>query len=354
MKEIIRRSLQKFFQVGTSGSEAVCLWCLNKTTMQLLPGIIKSGRKVVFLPNFKGRKFDSEYSMSIPDKLLFDMATSIGKFFIKHRVKYYVFDKLPVNDLCYHSALGVANCLGGVKILYLDHGDSAQENFSNEYMWLDLVDYYYARDLDMRDYLRSIANEYSINVKVSTWKPQPVFYNKRTDEKLLMVAPAFHCRETFGTCYSDTFKYRVRRTMLLALDTIAEKYDLKILWKYMVGEEGYDPVPDLIKLHKTTRVVYENRNNFDYWLARANMFVSDCASTTLYDATKMGINSLALWNSKLPEIRKSAKEMFGESIFIYDDTEGIVTGLVAFVDKCMKKEWVIPTISTRQDRYPWE
>lgn len=358
IKEFIRQQLQYIVQFWTiCSTHSVCLWCLNFNMSGLITNICKGGYGALFLPKVKDKyRFSFNYILDINDSQIIkftDLVSLYTMFFISENIRYYVFDKLTPDDFRFHAALLSAKAIKDLKVVYLDHGDSAQENPFPELMLLSHVDYFYARDLDKKEYLIGTVKKYGLKTIIRTWIPS-LRHIKRddVDNRLLLVAPAFHCGESLASCYSDTFKYRVRKTMLFVLEKLAEKYDLKILWKYM--PDGFDVVPKLIYDYKLKRVVYDDRSNFNKWLSKAGMFISDCASTTLYDAIKVGIPSIALWHSKLQPIRKSALKMFGSCIHIYDDVNEIENILESFISKTLSGNVYIPKIETVQEKYPWQ
>ncbi|KKM05108.1 hypothetical protein LCGC14_1757480 [marine sediment metagenome] len=358
MKDFIRYRLQDFLQWGsrTRGRSAICFPFLNHNMLDIIHNLSKNKHPyaIKFLPRVKDRYFENRYltfeHLNEKKELFDEYSMQIEQFFIDNKVKYYVLDRLTNDDLYLHAAIMGAKTSPNTEIVYLDHGESGQYNLPYEIYWTSFTDYYYVGNTDMRGYVEKVAKSLNSSSKIREWKRR-LPEKKETRKGLLLFAPAFHELGTLGSSYSDVLKYQVRKHMLFALEKLADTHKLKVIWKYMKGEEGFDAVPEIIKNYKLKNIRYELRNNFNFWLSRAEFFVADCVSTTFYDAMDMGVKSLALWPSILMDIRPDVLKRFGESIYIYDSIDQAIKQLQYFLDQ---KFWYQVKVPYSPDLFPWE
>lgn len=358
MKNFIRYKLQSFLQWSSKakGPSAVCFPFLNHNALDVINNLFKNKYPyaIKFLPRIKDRYFENRYltfEYLEEKKELFDRySLETTQFFMDNKVRYYVLDRLTNNDLYQHAALVGAKSSPNTEIVYLDHGESGQYNLPNEIYWSSFTDYYYVGNTDMKEYIEKLAKSLDSSAKIREWKRR-LPEKRETKKGLLVYAPAFHESGTLSSSYSDTLKYQVRKHMLFALEKMADTHKLKIIWKYLKGEEGFDAVPSIIKKYKLRNIRYELRNSFNYWITRAEFFVTDCVSTTFYDAVDMGVKSLALWPSILMDIRPDVLKRFGESIYVYDSVGQATKQLQYFVDQ---KFWYPAKVPHNPDLFPWE
>jgi len=356
MKEYLRHKSQNFIQWSTDSrsGKAVCFPFINQNLLNIYDTLKDNDCKILYLPKVKDRFFDNNHLtfkyLEEKKELFNKYSLELTQFFIDNKVEYYVLDRLTNNDLHQHAALLGAKASPNTKIVYLDHGESGQYNWPSEVYWSMFADYYYAGNTDMKNYMKELSEKLNYkNVEIKEWKRSDLI-KRPTQKGLLIFAPAFHCHETFSSTYSDTLKYQVRKHILFALEKLADIHNLQVIWKYMKDEANEDMTPKIIKNYKFKNIKYETRNNFNYWLSKAEMFVSDCVSTTFYDALDMRVKSLALWPEILMDIRPDVLKRFGEAIYIYSNIDDAIKQLQYFVANYA----YISKVPHNPDSFPWE
>ena len=235
-------------------------------------------------------------------------------------IECIVFDKLPNVDLWLHMLLQSAKELG-IKLIYMDHGTTGELFESINYHRLDIPDVYYVTNYDLKEYYRDDVIRNGLDTIIKEWdRPRPKKRKRNYDSRLILVAMRFNDGELFYGGYPDTLRYEHNKRIALSLNPTAVGHN-RIIWKALPTSEDYeDPITDWIRKN-CGGIKIETKNNFNKLIRECGVFITDCISTTFYDAVEIGVPTFALIYRKGNKVRKEVLEKFRNQIILYDDID---------------------------------
>jgi len=312
----------------------------------LLPIIFKclfNGKKIYFLEDrgikFNWKNFTKEEYNRIKSTIDY-LYREINIYFAHKGIDYLILDKLNRDNLWHHVVIMAARD-NGIRIIYYEHGATGQNLPVVNYQKLLFADKYYAADWETQKFLHDEGKKWKIDhgIIFSNWnRPRSKRRNLFYSSKLVLIAPQFNLGEIFNELYPDTLKYKYNKVVFHKLEYLAKKYDLKVVWKMLPGsEEDEDPMFNYIVKHGD-RVEVEIENNFNKLIKKAGMFITDCCSTTYYDAVGLGIPSFIYRYYKANPIRGEVKERLGGSLCVYSDIRRAVIAMECFIISNLNKE----------------
>lgn len=375
MKEKIRSLIKSFYNFGFNQIDKpkyrILFSDFSYTIIEPLKSVIDNKCRCYFLP-FKKKidpiRFFDWKKTTYEDFVINsnDIVTNFSilvkyseDYLIDKKIDFLVVSKLPRNDLLIHSLVAASINLK-IKIIYLDHGDTGTENKHHENMWCKIADYYYVNNTEMQKYLiRENNDNYKQDVIIKQWRRPMQNKRRDIDKKLILFAPGFYNGDVLISLYSDAMRFKNNSKILFKLNDVAERYNLRVVWKSVKGSnETYDPIKDIININRLNNIEYVVSNSFNKLLSVANMFITDCVSTTLYDSVNLGVNSLCVHFDKAARIRDGVKKEFGESIYKYSDINSALYRIETFISNVVlySKDHEISKIKFKKERdlYPWE
>ena len=155
---------------------------------------------------------------------------------------------------------------------------------------------------------------------------------KHKPKNVLLWGPQFSSGFRFAQLFPETLRYLHKQGILKKLLSLSKKYEFRTIYKnYPPGDENYDPMPEVIRNLDDYSIIWKSGRGFNKLLSRSKMFLTDCISTTIYDAADMGVPSLCLRYHKAAPVRKDVLTQFGKSIFIYKDILDALAYLEFFI-----------------------
>jgi len=348
IKKIIRLLIQQVIESLSSSllRNNIAFICYNRTITDVIIKILSQNDcSIKFLP-LKYEKFDWRYLDFDKEKFKL-MVSGIKIWLLNNNINYLVVDKLTRDNLYPHAALEAANSIINLETIYLDHGDTGTYHPYIVYDRIMNYDYFYANDSSIRKHMEEEVKKYGSNIKIREWQRPMPKVKRKIDKKIIMYAPQFPTGDRFPQLFPEIIRYKHRIKILTELNILG---DYKVIYKcFSKGNEIYDPTPDFIR-DNLKYIKIENKNNFNKLLSKTSYFITDCVSTTIYDAIYLNIPSLCLRYYKAAPVRKDVLKQFGDSIFVYDDINEAVNKMYDFLLNSSE----MPIIKHYKDKFPWE
>jgi len=368
MKERFRKSIQKtisyfsnksYFGVIKNGAILFPRW--NMTLSNPINNALKNDMRVFFVDG-SGVLFD--WRNLIEDKItdekflesFLQLENNARNFLYRNKVDYFVVDRFTRNSLDLHAYL-LACKQANTKTVYLDHGETGSIHPNIPFDRLLNWDYVYLTNTDMKKYYEKEKEKYGLKTEIKEWaRTRQPRKEVKVKKNMILFAPQFIEADRFDQLFPQTLQYKHREKLLNIFDDIVRNIGVEVIWKtYEPGNLLYDPIKDLCE---DKQVHYCDTNNFDGYLSKATMFITDCISTTLYDAIEDGVPSLVLRYRKAAETRESILKQFGDVIFIYDSIKEAEEKLEEFIFDCLglngEEEKYLPELEFNPEPFPWE
>ena len=353
------------FQIAYSGatrfndSYNVLFPRYNMTLLPVIGSCVNNDCRVFFLPYvkedrvFDWRRFDQN------DKLFmirFDSFLSKAKEYLRNNaIDFFVVDRMTRGDLWLHAILQACK-VTGTKAIYLEHGETGSIHPDIEFDRILNYDYFYASNTDMKRHMQKQVQKYYTVSKciIREWNRPKILPKKQSKVHRILYAPQFIEADRFNQLFPQTLQYKHRERLVKEFDILQDETGVSTIWKtFKSGNLLYDPIKDICKDYQ---VEYVDDDSFNWCLSRSSMVITDCISTTIYDAIDYGLPVLCLRYSKAAPIRESILKEFGNSIFIYDYIDQAVERIIHFVAACLgdNESNYIPIIERKPDKFPWE
>lgn len=326
----------------------------------------KEGRKIRFFPE----RFKEHFDLQKPEldylKPRFDrLRGEIRRYLALIAPVSFATDKVPRDELGIHALLSIkdASCIK----VYLDHGEDGAIHDEVIYN-RGLFDYAYFTTSSMCTYAWLTFQKYGLKTTVRQWDRYcgnpPPRRKKQGKKKMLLVIPALNCGDLLIHLLPETYKYQFRKKLLVYLDGLAKEWpDLEVVWKkFPPGDLNDDMVGSIIKEEKL-RIRLETRDNLHKLLPKAWAVVTDCISTPIYDAARMGIPSLPLIHPRSSRLRDDIRRDWGPCMGEGDPVrllmeyqgESLISLIGYFVKFLMNGgTWSIPKVARNNSLMPWE
>lgn len=362
-KENIRSILQKVFSTFTSLNDDcnVLFPRHNYTLASVITSCINNNCRIFFVPQIKQDRFFDWRRFDVDDKgflLSFAKLEQLAlKYLRDNTIDYFVVDRMSRNDLWLHAILSACKkCY--TEAIYLEHGETGSIHPDIELDRLLNYDYFYASNTDMKNHMQQQAKDKELyDCRIKEWKRSKFIPKKKQHkQQQILYAPQFIEADRFNQLFPQTLQYKHKESLVKEFHALEKKYDIRIVWKtYKQGNLLYDPIKDICN---TFNIKYVDTDSFSYWLSKSTMFITDCISTTFYDAVDYGIPVLCLRYAKAAPIRQSILDNFGDSIFVYNTIEQAIDKMRQFVADCANitflKQFYIRTYESNPDKFPWE
>lgn len=316
----------------------------SRNLLPIIFSALKGRNKIYFLEDRDMKYNWKDFTKKEYDrvKLTIDrLYIELSIYFTHNDIDELVLDKLNRDNLFHHVAIMVAKN-SRTKIIYYEHGATGQILPVVNYQKFLFVNEYHAADSETQKFICDESRKTPVvshSILMSTWnRPRPKKRSTFYDSDLILIAPQFNLGETFNELYPDTLKYKHNKVIFKKLEELAEKYNLKVIWKMLPSsEDDIDPMFDYITKYGN-RVTIEIRNNFNKLIKKAGMFITDCYSTTLYDARYLGVPSFCYRYHLANPIREELKKEIGSSLCVYEDINRALVGMECFIISTLNKE----------------
>jgi len=363
-----RRKIEKAIEFGTRRHKGprVMFAHFNRTLYPLIKSVIKTRGQVHFLsPDWKfetrfvtGYNFPY-YPVSIKNELKEKFMTHyecMQRYFTDNEITHFVVDRAARGDLILGAALLAAKYSPNIELILFDHGETGTEYPDTVFHRCWLYDVIYTGNTESRNYYDEVAKFGNFKVDIREWRRLIQIKRKMIRNNSLLYAPQFVAGEVFSQCYPDAARFFEDLELMKVL------WETDMVWKVdSPGNLVEYPIHDfLLALVKKTwehkrvcNIKYIDDKSFSKLLGSCRALLSDCVSTTAYDAAEEGIPTLCVRPEKASPVRKSVLEMFGPSIKIYDTPSEKHGAISQFLQLSKEGLWPIPKIPHRVDQLPW-
>jgi hypothetical protein len=297
------------------------------------------GYKIFFLPNLEKQTFDWNSSV-IKDKELekrfnyFQMY--IAKELIKKDIKFLMTDKVSRDNLLHYAAISTCKYTNTVSKLY-DHGE-AGHCFDNDIYNRGIFDVWYITNIQMHDYISNKIKEFDLKTMYMHWnRPKKKVKKKKHNRFTIMFAPMFTSDERMVHLLPETIKYKIKKEMLEVFQYMIDKYNVRVIYKkFSAGEENDDCIKELIEM-KYPKIELVDGKKFNKCLSISDMMITDCISTTFFDALYNNIEPLVLLHHRTIPLIPRIEERYNRFIrwhYNIDDIQQVVENYYKEINKC--------------------
>ena len=360
MKETVRFLIEKLIEMhsGPMGNPSVLFPHFSWPLWPVIRNVKHKGFNVIFLPKRFNKKF--AFDNFRPGEVYFEyceLKKDIQNWLLSlpHFPDYFVTDKVARDNLALHVLSEFS-----FRKIYLDHGENANEDEHIMYNRLVMFDWLYFTNTSMADFAWKCANKGNFSVKIRQWDrfQGKKWSRKSSRKKMLLYVPTMCCGERFCHNLTEAAKYRFKKELVKELGRIVRYCDWGVIWKKLpAGDENEDCVEELIAAQNLKEFRVETKNNLDRLMEAASAIVTDCVSTPMYDAARIGLPSLALIDYRAFLPRKDILRDFGDSVFVYydDSFEDAWKKLWQFVEFLNNGGvWPVPKIERKCNPFLWE
>ncbi|MFH1376092.1 MAG: hypothetical protein ABIH25_00480, partial [Candidatus Woesearchaeota archaeon] len=223
------------------------------------------------------------------------------------------------------------------------------------YHRLRFADVYYATNTELRGYYQGEAGRFGFNTVLKEWdRPRPKKRKRGYDPKFILVAMQFNNGELNSELYPDTLRYEHNKRVALALRPLMVGINgvNRIIWKTLPTSEDFeDPMVKWLA-RECKGIEIETRGNFNKLIRECGIFITDCVSTTFYDAVEIGVPTYAFVYSKGNKVRGKVLKTFKNQIIQYDNINSVTVIMRKLIENELKGFIsYIPKVEHNVDRF---